>query len=90
MREWFYLKTKLRSFRYVLLDFHKGAVQVNSDLAFLIVVYLNDLRKLQNETNFYKPYPKEVAIRCHVFLQEIRRKVKAMEKTIDFVTDQFL
>ena len=89
MREWFYLKTKLRSFRYILLDFHKGAVHVESDLAYLIAIYLNDLRKLQNEANFFKPYPKEGAIRCFVFLQEIKRKVRIMEKTIDFVIDQF-
>ena len=80
---------KLRSFRYILLDFYKGAVHVKSDLAYLIAVYLNDLRKLQNSANFFKPHPREGAMRCHVFLQEIWRKVRAMEKIVDFVIDQF-
>ena len=80
---------KLRSFRYILLDFHKGAVHVKSDLAYLIAVYLNDLRKLQNSANFFKPHIREGAIRCKVFLQEIWRKVRAMEKIVDSVIDQF-
>ena len=89
MREWFYIKMKLRGFRYVLLDFHKGAVHVKSD-AYLIAVYLNDLRKLQNSANFFKPHPREGAMRCYVFLQEIWRKVRAMEKIVDSVFDHFI
>ena len=90
MREWFFIKMKLRGFRYVLLDFHKGAVHVESDLAYLIPCYLEDLRILSNSVNFFKPHIKEGAIRCKAFLQEIWRRVRAMEKIVDSVFDHFI